>query len=81
MNDLDFFIRESVQHAKSLPINSSVSFLGGLLNLGKERKELSEVRRIFNSLRDCDHQLELIASGQLKLSLQPATATKKGSRK
>ena len=77
---LDFFIRESVSHARSLPLESAMNYLGGMLLLSNESPQLGAVRSALNTLRNSDHQLELIASGQLKLPLSEPS-TKKAPRK
>lgn len=76
--DLDYFIRESVAHSRTLSLLEARRFLCGLLLLGDEAPELASVRKVFADLTDCDSQLELIASGQMKLPLP--SAPKKGRK-
>ncbi len=66
--DQEFFVRESVRLARSLPYSQMLSFLRGM-EFSLPIDEFPEVRQILFDFRECDRQLELIASGQMKLNL------------
>ena len=63
------FIRHNVAYARSLPLTEAVEHLRGMLAACVDAPALDEVRRVVATMRDSDTQLELIASGQLRLSL------------
>jgi hypothetical protein len=72
---------ESIRHARTLPYPAMMTFLRGMSFAVPENGEFDCVRSIYARLHACDEQLELIASGQMKLPLGATPATKKGSRK
>lgn len=65
----EFFISQSAQYARSLPVMQSVQFLRGLLLLVGDKAEVDAIRRVYVNLCEEDSRLELIASGQLLLPL------------
>ena len=73
-----YFICECVAYARTLPISRSVDFLRGLLLVADPRAtDLNQVRSALNKMTECDQQLELIASGQIKLALAPEPKARK----
>lgn len=77
----DYFIRESVRHARSLAIPEAITYLRGMLFMTVDDTALQPVRATLNSLTRCDQQLELIASGQMKLPLVETSRAKKSASK
>jgi hypothetical protein len=66
--EVEFFVRESVRLARSLPYPQMLSYLQGM-SVSTSFELFPEVRKILFDLRECDRQLELIATGQMKLDL------------
>ncbi len=74
------FVSESLRHARTLPHGEMMRFLRGMCFATSEVEDYQEVRNLYSRLNECDEQLELIASGQLRLPL-PQPSTKKAHRK
>ena len=65
-----FFVSESIAHARSLPLPECVKYLNGFLGaLGSDHPVVAHLQPVFESLHDSDQQLDLIQIGQLKLKL------------
>jgi len=64
---VDYFLREAVAKARSLPMAEARKFLHGLLVLCPELSN-PEIRRAFQWLASSDDQLGQIAGGQMKLT-------------
>ncbi|HMJ06381.1 MAG TPA: hypothetical protein VK474_09030 [Chthoniobacterales bacterium] len=63
-----FFIGESIRHALTLSLPDAVKFLEGLLgSLSEHHPARPRLVIARNDLVDADAQLELIATGQLKM--------------
>jgi hypothetical protein len=76
-----FFISESIAHARSLPLPDCVRYLEGFLkSIGEDHPAASTLRSIYQALQESDQQLDLIQLGQLKLKLD-APAPKRRKRK
>lgn len=72
MTDLEFTLSESVRLGRAeLSYCDYLRYLRGLLLLAGDIEEAAALRQIVLSLDASDRQLELIASGQLKLHLDP----------
>jgi len=70
----EFFIRESIAHARALNVAHAVLFIRGLLESCDDNDAVVRLRAIYTALSESDRQLELIQSGQLKLNFdQPKT--------
>lgn len=69
MTPEEIFIRQSIAFARTLPFGDAVTYLRGMLSLCGDHDMTPAVRDTFVRLSHCDEQLELLASGQLKLSL------------
>lgn len=65
-NAVEFFIKETAAHARSLPLNEAVVFLKGALEIAGDNDAVKELRGTYVDLSSADDQLELIASGQPK---------------
>ena len=78
MSEAEFFVTKCIAMSRLLPLGDGIQFLHGMLDVIDGSPAAPPVRKAYNAMRDCDHQLELIASGQIKLELTPPT---KGSRK
>jgi hypothetical protein len=65
----EVFIRHSVAYARSLSLCESVEYLRGMLSLCGDSEVTHSVRETFVQLSHCDAQMELIATGQMKLNL------------
>lgn len=66
-NPKDFFVAESIAHARSLPLADAVVFLQGLLQSCSDADALAPIRNAYIAMSQSDKQLELIQTGQLKL--------------
>lgn len=73
-----FFVAEAVRHARTLQYPEMMKFLRGMNFAIDAKPDYDAFHKVYQTLNRCDEQLELIASGQMKLPLHPA---KKGSRK
>jgi hypothetical protein len=71
------FVSESVRYARTLPYTGCLQYLRGMLKACGDLDALGDVREIVQQLSDSDAQLELIASGQLKLNLEPAVTVRR----
>lgn len=69
MTAVETFITTVAKDIRRLPLNEARPFLAGLLTLMGEQADVEPLREIYRSLDTADAQLELIASGQLKLDL------------
>ena len=69
--DIDFYraTATAAATARSLPLADAIRFLRGALLVAGESPEMTDVRNAYIGLQANDAQLELIASGQLKLNL------------
>lgn len=75
--DINFFLRESAGHARSLPVREAVAFLRGLL-LVCDPSMTDQIRHQFDALSNSDRQLELIQTGQIKLNFSRASGSGDG---
>jgi hypothetical protein len=66
----EFCISEIARHARSLSYCDCLSLLGGFLVLADDAPEVQPLREIVAAMTQNDLQLELLASGQLKLELE-----------
>ena len=65
MDDIEFFQREAVRHARTLSYVEALSFLRGLAAHMPSGADLPEkLRDYVLALKKCDEQLDLFASGQ-----------------
>jgi len=64
-----YFIAESLRHARSLPFSDCIRFLGGMLSALPPESE-PQIREVHRALTQCDQQLDLIQIGQLKFELR-----------
>ncbi len=78
MNAAEFFVIKSLEMSRKMPLGEGIEFLHGMLDVIDGSAAAPAVRKAYNAMRDCDHQLDLIAHGQIKLEL-PAAG--KGGRK
>lgn len=62
-------IRETVNHAKTLPFGDGVAFLGGFLLLTEGKPGLQPIKKLHQDMMDCYEQANLIETGQLSLDL------------
>ncbi len=67
--DIAFYRATTAATARTLPLADALRFLHGALIVAGECPQMEEVRRVYIGLQASDAQLELIASGQLKLNL------------
>lgn len=72
--DHEFFFREVVRHARTMPLSDARRFLSGCLLTCDDAPEVAPIRAAYTHLFDCDRQLELLAVGQLPLGF-PASVT------
>jgi hypothetical protein len=75
---VEFFITESIAHARQMPTKDAVIFLRGLLQSSLESPAIDRIRAAFIALSESDRQLELIQSGQMKLDFTPSKMAKRG---
>jgi hypothetical protein len=75
MSDVEFAIREIVRHARGLPLADAIRLLTGFVLLAGDIQEVHALRAALIPLQASDAQLELIASGQLKLNLASPTGS------
>lgn len=68
-NAQEYFIAESIAHARTLPLPDAVRFLRGLLESCGDENALAPIRNVYIALSQSDNQLELIQNGQLKFKL------------
>jgi hypothetical protein len=65
-----FFVSQSIDHARSLPLQQCIQYLKGFLStIGNDHPVAANLHPVYQSLRDSDQQLDLIQIGQLKLNL------------
>jgi hypothetical protein len=67
--DQEFFIRQSVALARSLPVKDAVRFLSGFCLSCPDKQISGSVRKILIVLSESDRQLVLIETGQIPLPL------------
>lgn len=69
--DVEFLARECVAAGRRRPIGDFRRMLHGLLILadGVDLQPIEDVRHVYSRICDIDAQLELIATGQLRLPL------------
>lgn len=72
MDSVDFCIRQTAHFARTAPLSESVQFLRGLLQLAGEDERVGPLRQLFFNLQSSDSQLELIATGQMRLDFPAA---------
>jgi hypothetical protein len=65
----EYFLNESLAHARDLPLKDSVRYLKGLCLSVKDETFADRVRLYMTNLSETDMQLHLIQTGQLKLPL------------
>jgi hypothetical protein len=78
MTSSEFYVSTAINLARKMPMGEGILFLKGMLEVADGSPVAPTVRKAYNALFDCDHQLDLIASGQLKLELPAAPV--KGKR-
>lgn len=66
--EIDYFETRAVEFARTLPMRDARRFLCGML-AATGHEDFARTREAFTTLCIADDQLELIASGQLKLKL------------
>lgn len=66
MNAIPFFVQHSVLQARRMAMPEARQYLRGLLELAGTT-ELPDVRQAYAHLAECDAQLELISSGQMRM--------------
>jgi pyridoxal biosynthesis lyase PdxS len=77
MNDthvIASFVRQSLAHARTLPLTEARIYLHGLMLLTEGEAGMGPVRIAYQHLCESDAQLELIASGQLRLPLEDSAS-------
>jgi len=63
-----FFIAEAIRHARALSLTDAISFLTGMLSaLAEKHPARAQVSVALDHLQSGDAQLELIATGQLRM--------------
>jgi len=67
--DEHFFITESIRYARSLPYLDCLKYLRGMLYACGDSPHVADVLDLVHKMEQNDQQLELIASGQLRLGL------------
>lgn len=69
MNDAElFYIGESIRHAMTLPLAEAMKFLDGMVTtVGREHPAYVRLVLARDHFNSADAQLELIATGQLKM--------------
>ena len=71
----EYFVASLASDVRRMPVADARTFLRGLLILVGDDTRVDPLREIYRHLDLGDAQLELIASGQLKLAItDPATA-------
>jgi hypothetical protein len=72
----EYFVYEAAAYARSLPLPDCARFLRGMLESVPDEQLTGKLRTLFPVVFECDRQLELIATGQMKLGLdEPETLT------
>jgi len=79
--DSAFFLTEAVRHARTLPHPEMMTFLRGMSFATEDDPDFDAVRSICRNMAQCEDQLELIASGQLKLDLADREVTTRRRKK
>jgi len=74
MNPQTFFLEESIRHARRMSYCDCLSYLEGLLVTVGNNDDVLPIREAVAAIRRSDQQLELIASGQLRLNLEESNA-------
>jgi hypothetical protein len=69
-----FFCAEISAHTRTLPLAEATAFLRGAMCLIGPHDGVTALREAYMRLFAADHQLELLASPQLRLPLKPAAA-------
>lgn len=65
----EFFVAHVAAEVRAMPITEARTFLRGLLALVGPDTNVEPLREVYRHIDSADDQLELIASGQLKLNL------------
>jgi hypothetical protein len=69
--DEQFFISESIRHARQLPLPDCARYLCGFwAAIGSAHPAAPAISSVCDSLRSSDQQLDLIQLGQLRLNLE-----------
>jgi hypothetical protein len=69
--DEQFFVSESIRHARELPLQNCTRYLCGFsAAIGTAHPAAPAIRSVCESLRSSDQQLDLIQLGQMKLDLE-----------
>jgi hypothetical protein len=66
---IHFYGKQVVAFARTLPVSEMIEFLRGALAVAGSNDSVEPIREAYIKLAAGDAQLELIASGQLKLPL------------
>lgn len=74
MTNEEFCLIESVRSARDMSFQDSVRYLRGLVLIAGDHEAAHSLRQTVIELCETDAQLELIASGQLKLPLEAEAA-------
>lgn len=75
--EIAFFVSEATRHGRSLPFSDAVRFFRGFVYTteGRIPAEAEDVLRASTlRMNECDEQLELIASAQMKIAFPPPLA-------
>lgn len=73
-----FFISESIEHARELPLRDCIKYLKGFLMILGDHPAKAAVNTVCETLSSTDQQLDLIQIGQLKLALGSPKSKKDG---
>jgi hypothetical protein len=66
---ISFYVQRIADTARTMPLRDAAAFLQGALCLAGEHDAVAEVRTTYYRICESDAQLELIASGQMRLPL------------
>ena len=76
-----YFISESIAHARSLSLPDCIQYLNGFISvLDEGHAAASKLRSIYRALWESDQQLDLIQIGQLKLKLESVRPVRRRRR-
>jgi hypothetical protein len=67
---IQFFLGHALAHGRTLPLGEAIDYFRGLLLVAGDQKEVAKIRDTFVQLQECDRQLELIQTSQLKMPLK-----------
>lgn len=66
----EFFLAESIAHARTLSVAQAVLYLRGMVQSCTDSEAVEHIRKAYIGLSESDRQLELIQTRQLKLKLK-----------